>query len=419
MAGHSLFAPSAAARWSRCRGALALSQALKIKDKSSIFAAEGSVAHHVASEHLGNDTPLDTFLGQKIEHDGFVIEVTQTMLDHVADYANLVREYAQGGTLLVEVRVDFSKTINYPAQTGTSDIVVLHDDRLTVIDLKYGMGVRVDSSYQEEVIYPMGEERVPVRLTKPNEQMALYACGAYEEFGAFADIKEIVLVIHQPRLNHVSEYSMPVAALVAFGAEMAAAVAVNDACLTGVDDYNDHLVPGDKQCKFCPNSARCIALERVVDETVVDDFADMIVASQAPDDQLARAMDRVDAIESWCKAVRAEAERRLLAGLPVPGYKLVDGRQGNRKWTSESDAEAKLKSFRLKQDEMYERSLIPPTKAEKLLKKSDPKRWEKLQELISRGDGKPSVAPAADPRPAKDIQPVTDDFAGLAEAQGN
>jgi hypothetical protein len=72
-------------------------------------------------------------------------------------------------------------------------------------------------------------------------------------------------------------------------------------------------------------------------------------------------------------------------------------------------AEALLKSFRLRQDEMYELSLISPTTAEKVLKDS-PKRWAKAQEHITRSEGKPSVAPATDKRPALDVQTVADDF---------
>jgi hypothetical protein len=71
-----------------------------------------------------------------------------------------------------------------------------------------------------------------------------------------------------------------------------------------------------------------------------------------------------------------------------------------------------FKSFRLRQDEMYDYSLISPTKAEKLLKDT-PKRWEKAEALISRADGKPSVAPATDKRPALAVQSVADDFRDL------
>jgi hypothetical protein len=125
-------------------------------------------------------------------------------------------------------------------------------------------------------------------------------------------------------------------------------------------------------------------------------------------------MDAVDMIEGWCKGVRAEVERRLLAGTFSDGrYKLVEGRAGARAWADEAEAEKLLKSFRLKQDEMYDFTLISPTAAEKVLAATSPKRWAKAQALIRRSDGKPSVAPAADKRPALVRTPVADDFDAL------
>lgn len=68
-----------------------------------------------------------------------------------------------------------------------------------------------------------------------------------------------------------------------------------------------------------------------------------------------------------------------------------------------------LKSMRLKQEEMYDFSLISPTTAEKVLK-GTPKRWKRIEPLITRSPGKPSVADASDKRPALDIKPTADDF---------
>ena len=120
-------------------------------------------------------------------------------------------------------------------------------------------------------------------------------------------------------------------------------------------------------------------------------------------------MAAVDLVEQWCKAVRAEVESRLLQGQEVPGYKLVQGKRGARAWTSAEEAEAILKSMRLKQDEMYDLKLISPTTAEKVLKES-PKRWNRIAPLISQSEGKPSVAPESDKRPALVLGAVEDDF---------
>jgi len=127
---------------------------------------------------------------------------------------------------------------------------------------------------------------------------------------------------------------------------------------------------------------------------------------------LAATLSKVDLIEDWCSAVRAEAHRRLTAGEPVPGYKLVQGKRGNRAWADPDAAEAQLKAMRLKVEEMYDLKLITPPSAEKLAKAKviGPRQWPKLQDLITQSEGKPHVAPDSDPRPALTVTPVVDDF---------
>lgn len=97
----------------------------------------------------------------------------------------------------------------------------------------------------------------------------------------------------------------------------------------------------------------------------------------------------------------------LLRG-SVPGFKLVSAPQGDDGWSDESAAEELLKSFRLKQEQMYSQKVITPSQAEDLLKVDSPRRWTKVEALITRADGKPTVAPESDPRPALNINPVND-----------
>jgi hypothetical protein len=113
-------------------------------------------------------------------------------------------------------------------------------------------------------------------------------------------------------------------------------------------------------------------------------------------------MAAVPLVEDWCKAVRARLEAELLAGKPIPGWKLVQGRNGARKWANEGEAEATLKRMKLKVEEMYDLKLITPPMAEKLAKAGTigPKQWPSLQGLIVQKPGPPSVAPETDKRPA-------------------
>ena len=73
--------------------------------------------------------------------------------------------------------------------------------------------------------------------------------------------------------------------------------------------------------------------------------------------------------------------------------------------------------MRLKVEEMFDLKLISPTTAEKLAKAGTigPRQWKKLQEQYAQSQGKPSVAPASDKRPALTVAATADDFALIEE----
>lgn len=394
-AAHATLSPSGAERWSTCPASVQLEA--DYPDSSSAYADEGTAAHAVAEMALREGKDAMAYKGRRIDmRAGKTVEVTADMATEVQKYVDYVRQVSEGHELLLEQRLDISRWV--PEAFGTSDAVILRtDDELHVCDLKFGRGVKVDAD--------------------ENKQMILYALGALDQFAVLMDFERVRMTIHQPRLNHVSEWAITVDELRERGAKLKEAAEraylyVGSETPPAPSDYG----PSEKACRFCKAHAACPAKAAEVVVTVSrnvkatpDDFEVITPQADMAAPDLGVLMGRVDEVEAWCKAVRAETERRLLLGEPVDGWKLVQGRAGARKWSSETEAEELLKGMRLKTDEMYDKKLISPTSAEKLLKDT-PRRWAKAQALITKSDGSPSVAPASDKRPALVIQPTADDF---------
>jgi len=378
MSTHAKLSPSSAVRWMTCPGSVALSEG--IEDTGSSAASEGTMMHTVAAHCLLANTDAAKYIGITDTETGLTLNDDQARA--VQTYVDYVRKRVTetNGTLLVEQRVSIEHMTDEWQAHGTADAVIISGEELIVLDAKFGRGVEVEA--------------------EQNPQLLMYAHGVFKEWDLVNDFSKVTVGIVQPRLGGNPEWSLSVAELEDFAQSVREA-----ADATRWPDAP--LVPSSKGCQWCRAKATCPAIRA----TVMDDF-DTVVPETADDADLARVMANADLIESWVKAVRAEVERRLLAGEPVPGYKLVQGKKGNRAWTKAEDAEALLKSLGLNPDVMYDHKLISPTSAEKLAKAGalNPQQWAEVSALVTQSEGSPSVAPLSDKRPALVTSAAVSDF---------
>lgn len=416
-AEHALLSPSSAYTWIMCAASIAAQTGQP--DESSEYADEGTAAHTIMAYCLLDGFDASASLGQIVKVGEREFEVDEEMAGFVQMYVDRVRERIDALKLAgahvqmyVEQRLPIQHITGEQGAKGTSDTILIAtwpDGRAEqeVWDLKYGRGVEVSAEW--------------------NFQGLMYAAAAYEEHSEFVDFQRVRIVIHQPRVNpDPSEWELTPAQLLQWVDTVAKPAAQHAMGLVGQPlgpaDFN----PGEKQCRFCKARAVCPALAMHVEQTVGMEFEALgEIAAGDPKEAAARIAGDVmmldgaalgtiypslPLIETWAKAVLARIEAELMLGHAVPGTKLVQGRRGARQWESADEAEKLLKGMRLKNDQMYNFKLISPTQAEKLLAKESPRRWKKVETLITQRDGAPSVAPESDKRPALVIAPLEDDF---------
>lgn len=385
---HALLSPSSAARWMRCPASVVVTR--DMPEDSSPYAIEGTCAHRLAELLLNGADGFPADEAAKVIAAGVDPD---SLVEPVRVYVDYVRSL--GSEIVTEVSLDISLITKEPEARGTSDAVVFSEGVLHVCDLKYGKGEPVSA--------------------EENPQLAIYAGAALAAFDFLGEIREVCMHIVQPRLNSISVWRVSVDELMAFLADVTRAGAQ---CLRLLDENRDpDTVPAEffqpcaKACRFCRNRGKCTALAKYALSVAGLELPAPLKASLDAQ-QLAYILDRIGLIKSWMGEVEAAAHAALMEGREVPGYKLVEGRAGSRKWTDESKAEKLLKAWKVPADFRYVKSLISPTQAEKLLKLKTltDEQWTELCGYVSREPGKPTVVPASDKRPAISGRPAAEDF---------
>ena len=359
---HAVLSASSSERWLNCPPSARLCEAYE--DKGSDYAAEGTDAHTLCEHRLKQALGIPA--EDPIENLSWYNE---EMEECAAGYAAYVMELLETAKLtcsdpvvMIEQRVDFSRWVQ--EGFGTADCILIADGVLNIVDYKHGKGVEVSA--------------------EGNTQLSLYSLGALEIFDGIYDIDRVCVHIFQPRKSNVVCSMMEKTDLY----EWADTELTEKAQLAyeGQGSFSC-----GEWCRFCKAKAECR-------ERAEANLALARYEFQSPalldDEEIADILGKVDALTAWASDVKEYALQQAISGKEWTGWKLVEGRS-NRKYTSEAAVATTVEGAGF---DPYERKVLGVTAMQKMLGKT---RFEELlAPYIEKPQGKPTLVPESDKRPA-------------------
>jgi hypothetical protein len=406
---HSILAPSGAKRWVHCQASPIFIEANldRLPSDESEYAAEGTEAHDWAANILNGLNSIDEI-------------PVEEMRECVGDYLQLCEslkesEHYKGATNFVEEKVPL---FYRPQDKGTIDFALIRDDKVYILDLKYGKGVPVEA--------------------KDNYQMAIYALSVIQEYEAIHDFTDETLVtmtIFQPRCFEGTPTKIWAVSLKelreGIGTEILQAAANIQETMKRLEakqpaDRLPFAPEAEGACRFClakhickarAEHAQCEfdqeglnAVAMLNDESIREGELAVPEGSvpafppfeSLTDSQIACIAEHGPAVIKWINEVIGGAQGALESGRQINGLKLVQGRPGNRRWADEEHAEKFLKGQKVSAKDLFKKSLVSPAQAEKLLKGKEltTKAKNIWATLITQSEGKPTLTIDNDPRQA-------------------
>ena len=359
--GHAVLSASSSHRWLECPPSALLCS--KAGDTASEFAMQGTNAHSLC-EHK-----LKTALGQKSKDptenlqyfDEEMADCSDMYAQYVMEQLAAAKEECKDPIVLIEQHLDFSRWV--PEGFGTGDCVIVSDETLAVIDFKYGVGILVEA--------------------EKNPQMMCYALGALQLFDGIYDIDSVTMTIFQPRRDSISTYTISKEELLKWADEVLSPTA--QLAAKGEGEYKAG-APCRKRAEYNLELA-CYDFE---------------MPSTLEDDEIEAILGKVDTLVSWAGDIKEYALQQAVSGKEWKDWKIVEGRS-NRKYVNETAVADTVKDAGY---DPYEHKVLGVTAMTKLLGKT---RFEELLDrFIEKPQGKPTLVPMSDKRPA--MNTATNDF---------
>jgi len=379
MAEHALLSASGAHRWLKCTPSARLEG--QFADKNSDYAAEGTLAHEVAELKVRKHF-IEAMSRSKYNYrlrkykqnelwDDEILRHTDTYLGYLKE---LAYRYKEKPYIATEKKVTFDNWV--PNGFGTCDFILIGEGTLNMVDFKYGKGVPV-SAIQ-------------------NEQLKMYALGAYQEYNFLYDIKKVKLVVVQPRLDNISEFELSIEELLAWGEEVKVKA---QRAYKGEGEF----VPGD-HCKFCRAKSLCRARsEFCLEIEPLKNMKPPLITNA----EVGEILEKGKELVKWIKDLENYALNECINGGNIPGWKVVEGRS-NRQFTDVTKAFEVLIDNKIDESMLYERKPITLASVEKLVGKKE--FDELLKDYVVKPPGKPTLVPESDKRESLVLNSAKEDF---------
>lgn len=354
------------------------------KEEESVYAREGTLFHLLCEARASARFDLDEDLFDiNMRYLEWAVEVEDEWRDeqmsHSHEWLDFLSELMAedpDAILLLERRVD----TGIPGCWGTADAVIIYPDRIHVVDIKYGSGVKVSAI--------------------ENSQLRLYGLGALSLVDSLT-IREITTTVWQPRMKNVSSETLTRRELLQWGDEIEpiALLALGEDAPFG---------PSEDACRWCPIAGDCGPRTRWM---LNQDYGDPDLLNA---EEMAEAYSRVSTLKRWAADIEDAALKRAYEeDGSVPGYKVVRS-GGRRKILDDKVAVARLLDAGFDPEEVSTRKPATLGQLDKLI---GPERLQEvLGDLLVKSEGRLSLALESDPRPPADaLQSARNDFADIHE----
>lgn len=422
---HALLSPSGSKKWLGCSASLLCEK--DIPNESGQAAINGTAMHAVSEDllnrHIKGETtvtaahykgvyvlnegkgPIKALAGKPPAGAVLINDEFVTMVERYTDYALGVifaAEYVK-----IEMRAELTKLL-HPGYVKRVSGVPGPDNAGVFKQVKtFGTAdlvaviPRTDGTFMLFVgDLKTGRHAVEA---KENKQLMLYALAILAKLRRLYDITLVRLAIFQPYCGGPSEWDITPEGLDIFRKFASKrAIEALDVYYGGKKNLKaSHFRPSADACQWCRFNEKCNARTKAATQTGGTTATDADLGDdnhEMTPEELKSAYEKLPELRQHIATIEKAMHAALLSGVAVPGYKLVTGNQGNRKWSDAAKVTEMLEGARIKRDMMFKESLISPTDAEKVFKTEKPRIWRRLEKLIERAPGKPTIAAADDPR---------------------